>query len=409
MSHFKKRVELLKRPAFFAYILSCLFASFGNGMGYIALSWFVASKYQNINAVVILIMCFWLPNVFLSPVFGVFADRFDRKSLNIFSALARCAVFMALFVYLFFGSALIVVYGMMLLVGVFFSLYFSGVFAFVRELVPAEDLMHANASIDMAYEVGNTAGMGLSGLIMALFTFKTVILINSMTFLLVSVCLFLIPRSALRHGSKLPTPKMAFVQDFKSGLAYLFSRRALLGVYSVQLFIGLIFMTAPVILVPFSKVVLHANVAQFGRIEAMLSVGVVIGGLIVPWIADRLGFFRTLFVLIPVLAVSFLLFSLNRSLLIADVLYFIIGFAGAVWPVILTRAQNLTAIEYQGRVQSTYNSLAGAVTMLCYLSFAGIGQGLAVQRLYWVLMLMPILALMMLLSFKSSLSRSHAA
>ena len=73
-----------------------------------------------------------------------------------------------------------------------------------------------------------------------------------------------------------------------------------------------------------------------------------------------------------ILCVIFAIFGFNRSISMAAMMYFFIGFSGAVWPLIITRAQMLTAHSFQGRVQSTFNSLSGAFMLIFYFSYTSI-------------------------------------
>ncbi len=157
------------------------------------------------------------------------------------------------------------------------------------------------------------------------------------------------------------------INDFKLGLNYLGNNSKLLIIYCVQILILVGFMTSPVLLVPFAKNILHTNVSEFGQIDAALSVGVVTGGICIPWIAKRFGFVRSIVAMCLVLALCFSLFSINRDILIAGILYFCLGFGLSVWPLIVTQAQNVTHIDFQARVQSVFNSISGLLVLIMYL------------------------------------------
>ena len=198
------------------------------------------------------------------------------------------------------------IYLLMLCIGISFSAFFSSAFAFMRELVPAEELMYANATIDSIYEIGNLVGMGGAGLLIAWTSDTTAILINGLTFLIATASMFFIPKSALRHGAVETRKKIAMISDFKEGLNYLHKNKKLILVYTIQLLIFMTFLTTPLLLVPFSKSILHATVTQFGIIEAFASIGIIIGGLFMPWISERFGLMRTIMMFCFVLMLTFL-------------------------------------------------------------------------------------------------------
>ena len=237
MSHFQNRFNLLKRPPFLLYMIAFFFAAIGNGLGYIAMSWIVVSRHGSVTAIAILMACFWAPNVILGPLMGVFADRLPRKWIIIISNLFRASIFIVFSIYLKDHFHVNTVYLMMICNGTAFSAFFSSAMAFMRELVPEKDLMYANSTVDILYEVGNVIGMGFAGFLIAWTSSETAILINGIAFLIATLCIFMIPKKALCHGTGRIKAKIRFLKDFKDGLLYLFQRKQLMSIYTIQLLI----------------------------------------------------------------------------------------------------------------------------------------------------------------------------
>ena len=138
--------------------------------------------------------------------------------------------------------------------------------------------------------------------------------------------------------------------DFKSGMKYLYSNKQAQVVYFTQLFIYLIWMTVPVLLAPFAKNILHATSSEFGQIEATLTMGMVFGGILITYFAQKLGFKIIIAVSAFLLGVGLLLFSMVNTLLFALILYLLVGFSLGCWSLIMTKAQEVTDLDYQGRV-----------------------------------------------------------
>lgn len=400
MSHFQNRLQLLKRPAFLSYMIGIFSAAFGNGMGYIAMSWIVVTRHSAVSAVAILMACFWGPNVILGPFMGVLADRLSRKTIMLVSNFVRAAIFIFFSFYLRTHFNVSTIYMMMLCIGTSFSAFFSCVFGFMRELMPEKDLMYANSTIDIVYEAGNMIGMGLAGLLIAWTSEQTAILINGIAFLIATLSMFYIPKTELVHAGERVIQKIKLWHDFQDGLIYLFENKKLITLYVIQLLIFMTFLTTPLLLVPFSKIILHASVGEFGMIEACASIGIVIGGLLMPWISERYGFWRVLLFFSIVLCIIFILFGYNRFIPIAALFYFAIGFAGAIWPLIITRAQSLTDNDFQGRVQSTFNSLSGGMMLIFYFTVGWIGNYFSVKNLYWIEVIITGLAIYFLVRAK---------
>ncbi len=402
MIHLQRRIALLKQPAFFAYMLSCLFAALGNGLGYIAISWAVVTVNSNVSTMAILLSCFWLPNVLLGPFMGVLADRLSRKAIITTTTFIRALILMSFSIYLTYHFNASLIYLMMLCNGIAFSAYFACIFAFMRELVLPDDLMYANATVDIVYEVGNVIGMGLAGLLIAFTSVETVIFINGITFLIATIAMFAIPKKALQNNKEQKRKEIKLLSDFKDGLQYLRNRKPLKIIYTIQLLILVTFLTTPLLLLPFSKTVLHTTVEQFGLIEAFASSGIIIGGLFMPWLSDRYGLMPTLLFFSIILCLTFAVFGYNHIIMIAMILYFIIGFSGAIWPLIISKAQSLTDLDYQGRVQSTFNALSGLIMLSFYFSIGLISKIFSVHALYWVEFGITLLAVIFLMQSKKS-------
>lgn len=401
MSHLQRRIALLKQPPFFAYMLGFFFAAVGNGLGYIATSWLVVSVSTNkVAAMATLMACFWVPNVIVGPLMGVLADRLSRKYIIFVSNLFRGAVFIAASFYFKSHFKTIDAYLMMVGVGVAFSAFYASAFGFMRELVKTNDLMYANATVDVVYEAGNVIGMGIAGVLIAWTSAETAIFINGIAFLIATISVLVIPKKALCYGKAHEKRAIKIFADFKEGLMYLKTRKSLQVIYIIQLLILVTFLTTPLLLLPFSKTVLHTTVEQFGLIEAFGSIGIVIGGLFMPWFSEKYGLLRTILFFTVVLCITFALFGYNHGIKIAMLMYFATGFAGAVWPLIISKAQELTDLNFQGRVQSTFNSISGLVMVIFYFFVGFISKHIAVSDLYWIEFFITFLAVVFMLKSK---------
>ena len=404
MSHFKKRLLLFKNPAFSWYVLACVLATMGGGFSYVALTWTVVSMHSSVFSVAMLMICFWLPGVLLAPFIGVLVDRVARKSLLAWSNLMRAmTLFVMGFLILHFNS-LIMLYIFGLILGTFFSIYLPAAFTFVREIVAEDQLLVGNATIDMAYEMGNVIGMGSAGVVIAITSISWAYIINSLYLLIAAILMFCI---AKHHIASIQSEKKRvkdFFEDVSAGFRYVRDNRNLCLIYVIQLLIAVQFMTTPILLAPFAKQILHLGVKQFGHVEAALSIGVVIGGMLFPWFAERLNLVKTLIVAVAICGLCFVAFGYNRNFTMAEILYFMIGLALACWPMILTKAQEMTEMEFQGRVMATFNSLMGISILLMY-GFVSMGSRyISVSHLYWSQMVISVLAIFLLFRFRRQMN-----
>ncbi len=400
MSHLQKRLRLFRYPAFRWYLLSAILATTGSGLSYIAMAWLALSDVNSVGSIAILMLCFWLPGVILGPFMGVVVDRFpQRNHLLIASNWIRAIVLSVFGLILFNHNSLVGLYIMALFLGTFFSIYLPAAFRLTRELVPQTDLLYANATIDTTFELGNIVGMGLAGILIALVKAPGTLIINAVMFIIAGVALLFIKKSHLNITPN-ETIRLSIVNDFKLGLHYIFSNKAVFIIYSIQLILFLEYLTAPVLLAPYARNQLHANVTQFGYIEMSLSLGAVFGGLFMTWFADKYGLLKTALITTIILGICYTYFVYNHAVLVAEILYFVVGICFAMWPLVITHGQHITDIQFQGRVQSCFMSIAGVAMILVYLTVKLGSHYISINTLYWLEVAFTLISAVLIVFFQ---------
>lgn len=364
---FHEQYRLFRDKSFRRFILSCMLAMFGNGLTYIIMIWALMRFNPSVTSTATLMACFWLPNVLLGPFFGVLADRWNRKYLLLTanSLRAGCLFIFALLANNHMTASAI--YFLAAIIGTVLASYIPVAMTFVRELVTKEDLLYSNAMVDIAYELGAVMGMGGAGLILAITSFQTCFLINSCCYLLATVLIFRIP---YQYKGSLLEVKESFWTQFLRGGRYIISYPSLLLIYLTQGLFFVCYMTAPVLLAPYAKVVLHSDVSQFGWLEAMLSLGIIIGGFLSPLLAAKFSLFKVVLGQILLGIVGFYLFSHTINASFAIFYHFLIGLSFSGWALLTTMAQEMTDLDFQGRVQSLFNSVSGAIIIGFYYLLA---------------------------------------
>ena len=376
-----RRVQLLKHKTFASYLLVCFLSTFGSGLCYIISNWLILKVNNHVISLLVMMVCFWFPNVLLGPFWGVIVDRYSRKNLLIWSNAARAAILLGFSWYFHYHS--LSVYSLdvlMLLLGSLFGVIWPASIAMIREVVASRDLLYANSLVDIVYEIGNVVGMGSAGFLLAAVSPSLAYGITGCMF--VAAAFAMLGVNIKYQTRQIKNEKTAISKDFVLGLQYLKSNKKLVLIYYIQLTILASFMIAPILLAPFAKNVLHATEIEFGIIEAALSVGVILGGLALPWIAEKAGFIRAILSLTISLAIFYILFAINQHVRVAILLYLIIGFVLSAWPLIVTKAQEITVFHYQGRVQSVFSSISSMIVVFTYICIAIGSPFISIKWLY---------------------------
>jgi MFS family permease len=135
------------------------------------------------------------PQVLLSPVFGRWADRFDRRRLWLGSDLASAVVALALPGWLWLGGTPGPgIYVANLGLAIVSALFFPASAALIKERVPAEALPRFSADYEAATQAGMFLSATVGGLCVQAFGAIPLLLANSGTFLFSALCLLAVGR-----------------------------------------------------------------------------------------------------------------------------------------------------------------------------------------------------------------------
>lgn len=406
-AHMTRRIRLFTIQPFKWFFFSGIFATFGNGLVYVTLSWMLLEQYDSLASQAILMTCLWAPSIILGPGLGILADRYNRKFLTILSNVVRGGLIILSCIMTSQGyqtNLYLLATGL----GVFVSIYGPAATVLIREIVPETDLLNANATMDVIYEFGSVFGMAASGLFITLFSSNITLIIGGTCFTLSALCGYFMHYIPHDHHKAADAIKEKFISDFVHSMNYLKRNPILLNGYCVQMLIMVILMTLPAVLAPFVKQVLQADVSEFGYLEALFSCGVVAGGLISPFLVELLGFRKILLGHLSLLTIALFLFSFTSELTLSYLIYLLVGITISSWALILTKTQELTDIKFQGRLYSTFNGAGGMLTLTMFLSLMILGKSSPIAIGYWLETLLAGSALIMFYKMKPQEEKANS-
>ncbi len=212
----------MKRPAEWVYKASLFLTGqalslFGSSIVSYAVVWHITLKTSSAGLMAIAILCNFLPQVFISLFAGVWADRYNRKTIIILSDLFIAAVTLPIAVLLIGGmKSFTAIFALSALRSVGAGLQTPAVSALLPQLVPQEKLMRVNG-INSAL---NSAMMLLSpavgGLMLGTVGFAYTLLIDVVTALsAVAIMLFIKVKRHLEANEDTPA-----LSQLKNGLLY---------------------------------------------------------------------------------------------------------------------------------------------------------------------------------------------
>src|SRR5215213_1356939 len=159
---------------------------------------------------------------FASPLFGVLADRFDRRAVLVASDLTRALLVLGLV----FARDLATIYVLVFLMGLARTVFNPTVRAAFPSVVGGGDLTRANALISGTFSVSETAGPALGGLLVASVGVDAAFLADAVTYLISATLLSLTPLARPQRDED----RAGFGEDLKAGFTYLAGARVPLSI-----------------------------------------------------------------------------------------------------------------------------------------------------------------------------------
>lgn len=380
-----ERLAIFRVRPYALYFAGHIVSMTGTGMQLIANGWLALQLTHTSLSVAIVLMASTLPGVLLAPIVGVYVDRFDRRILAASMDLFRGCVLLGIpLLWWLHQLQPWHLYLMAFCLGFGDYTYNASVLGLIREVVPADQLLLANATTGVAAQVGGAVGAPLAGLVIVLSNPVVVMLINAVSFFFSAGCIIAM-RRGVRPARDAATPLRTgrqFWRDFAAGVHYIREHRHLIGLYAVMLVVLATLRTINVLLPAFAKEVLAVGPAGFGYIDGMFGVGAILGNLLLPALSGPAVSAWAMPSGVLVLAASVWLFAASHHLETAMLGYFCIGLAYPVRALYQTAAQHATDLDVQGRVHTTFGIFFTLSTLSVYLIMGTLSQALSLRWLY---------------------------
>jgi MFS family permease len=296
---------------------------------------------------------------FASPLFGVLADRFDRRVVLVASDLVRATLVLGLV----FVRDLVLIYGLIFLMGFARTLFNPTIRAAFPSVVGEGDLTRANSLIGSTFSASVTVGPALGGLLVAAVGVSGAFLLDAATYLISAGLLSRIP---------LPRPQreeeeVGVFRELRSGFSYLAGARVPLAVMIGAFLTVLATDLAIPAEVFLAKGTFGAGDVGYGLLVSVWGGGMVLGSALMAVLGDRLRLLPIYFLGIFVWALALAGTGLSPTFVLALGMLAIAGAANGLDNVVTdTILQRQVPDAFLGRVFSVKYLGYGAGEALAY-------------------------------------------
>ena len=329
----------------------------GDAVSMVALVILVVQLTGSASAVGGALVAHLLPTL-ASPLFGVLADRFDRRVVLIVSDLVRATLVLGLV----FVRDLVLIYALIFLMGLARTLFNPTIRAAFPSVVGEGYLARANSLIGGSFSASVTVGPALGGLLVAVVGVSSAFLLDAATYLISASLLSRIP---------LPRPQregeeVSVLRELRSGFSYLAGARVPLAMMVGAFLTVLATDLATPAEVFLAKSTFDAGDVGYGLLVSVWGGGMVLGSALMAVLGDRLRLLPAYFLGIIVWALALAGTGLSPTFALALAMLAIAGAANGLDNVVTdTILQRLVP-----------NALLGRVFSVKYLGY-GAGEALA--------------------------------
>ncbi len=374
---------LFRNKPYLYLIASQIVSNLGDWLDMLALMSLVAFKWNaspmEMSGVM---LCLAGPMILFGPIAGVYADKFDRKKLMIWSDIIRAAVVIG-FV---FATSLWHIYALLILKGIFGALFVPAKNGKLKEIVSDDHMQQAMGISAMINNGSKIVGPMLSGVLVSTIGVTTAFYIDSFTFILSALLLIGVPKSLYekeeteQHEGK----KETMLQRMNGGLNVLKG----LPVLFYGLFILSLAMLA--IQIADSQIMILLRLIEGDPVDiagyAMAASGAGVFVMSAIWSKKQppsLVFVLALGLSLVGVSIAVTPFLVGLPMwiinLIFPTLFFIIGAGfGSIIVPFNVGVQKATPVQYSGRVFGTINSMTMLATIIGMLLGGVLSQFLGV-------------------------------
>lgn len=316
----------------------------------VAVGWLVFDLTRSAFAVGLVTTLGTLPILLFTLYGGVVADRVDRRRFIIAlqSVMALSAIVLAALTLTGHVSVQLV-WMIAVIQGTVTAFEVPARQAFLMELVPQEEMIHAAALNSTVYNLSRVVGPSLAGIVLAATSPGVCFAINAASYSGVLIGL-------LRIRYRAPVRKQAERPSVWTGVRFIRSRPVLRSLATAMVLVSLFALSFLAILPVIAREMLKVGAAGYGWLSSSVGLGAAAGAILLGGFGPRVPRSKVAAVGGMVLGSAVLLLATARSLMPAMVLMTIAGASMASVGISTATSLQLSAPpELRGRVMAVYS------------------------------------------------------
>ena len=378
--------RLLHNRSFMALWIGQMISFIGDYFVYLAIPIVVNRLTGSAMMVGLSLISSAIPALVLGPIAGVFVDRWDRRKTMIFSDIIRAGL--VLFCLLVHTQEQVwIFYVVAFLMSSTSQFFFPSRGALLPLIVPeSEDWLAANGMMQIIQTVGMVAGPSLAGFAIGLYGERVAFIVNSCGFIISAVAVLTIrsQKTASQEDHQPATVRNVW-RGLREGMAYLFASRTLVGIMICMCVLMLGIGAINVVWVPYLQRTFGVGAAGLGIVDSSQGIGMVIGGLLLGFIASKFSKKTMVSAGGIVIGMAMAAMGLAPAFSFIIAMGFIVGLG--IVPAnsgLATMMQMAVPDLKRGRVGSSLNAFSTAASLISMAFAALMGDLIGLRTIYIV-------------------------
>ena len=332
--------DLLKERNFLLYSIGQLISQFGDRLVQIILIGLIYKISPGSTMQLAKTFAFTvIPAFFVSPIAGVWVDRWNNKKTMISCDVIRGCI-MLTFPLFVATNQLIPIYVAIFCIFTCACFFLPAKFAIIPDLVSEEKLLLANSLSTITTVVGGVAGLTFGGIVLELIDINKTIYLNALIYFTSAASLSFIIYKSKREvraqgyliGKKIKEAlKTSFVDELKEGLRYLFTGKNVRFVIYILFLLTSMVGAIYVVSVVFVQEIMGTMTRDIGLFGLFLCVGLLVGSYFYGKIGNRFSRNKTMYTSLAICGLLLALFTISleatASFFIAGGMIFLLGAA----------------------------------------------------------------------------------
>jgi MFS family permease len=299
-----------------------------------------------------LLISYMLPLAIVSPISGVFVDRWRVKQVMVASDLIRGTLVLLLP----WVTDLVQLCALFIALSVVSSFFSPAQSVALRVLVPKENLLSANAMMSQAFYAVRLLSPIVAGMLVAWLTEKSCFYLDAFSFFFSAAMIgsLLIERQAAPASSTMK----GFFEQLTSGNRFIFTHPALAFVITSMVSAMFVMSCLSPLFSIYVRDILHSGVFMYGVVSSAVGVGLIVGTMVVNRFGRQRSRKSIVLTGLTACAVGVALLGVFRAIPAAVATTFTMGF-GISFVVVAaqTLMQQETPPAMLGRVSSSFMSV----------------------------------------------------